>query len=67
MGLGRIAETIASLVAAGREWTTPVAVVASATRHEQKIVRGTHAGLSGIADWDLMIRLTEGKPALALS
>lgn len=41
MGLGRIAETAASLVAAGRDPSTPVAVVAHATRPTQRTVVGT--------------------------
>ncbi|MGZ3420504.1 MAG: uroporphyrinogen-III C-methyltransferase [Polyangiales bacterium] len=41
MGLGRIAQTVASLIAAGREPSTPVAVIANATRRDQRTVVGT--------------------------
>lgn len=47
MGLGRLAETARSLVAAGRRPTTPVAVIAHATRPTQRTVIGT---LETIAD-----------------
>lgn len=41
MGLGRLAETAASLIAAGRAPSTPVAVVSHATRPTQRTVTGT--------------------------
>lgn len=41
MGLGRLAETAASLVAAGRAPSTPVAVISHATRATQRTVTGT--------------------------
>lgn len=47
MGLGRLAQTAADLIAAGREPSTPVAVIAHATRPTQRIVIGT---LDSIAD-----------------
>ncbi|MBI2391294.1 MAG: uroporphyrinogen-III C-methyltransferase [Deltaproteobacteria bacterium] len=47
MGLGRLAETAASLVAAGRAPETPVAVIAHATRATERKVIGT---LATIAD-----------------
>ena len=47
MGLNRLAETASSLIHAGREPSTPVAVIAHATRPTQRIVIGT---LETIAD-----------------
>ena len=41
MGLGRLEATIASLIAAGRAASTPAAVVASATRKQQRAVIAT--------------------------
>jgi uroporphyrin-III C-methyltransferase len=41
MGLGRLAETTSSLIAAGRAPTMPAAIVASATRPEQRVVIAT--------------------------
>ncbi len=47
MGLGRLAQTASSLIAAGRTESTPVAVIAHATRPTQRVVIGT---LATIAD-----------------
>ncbi len=41
MGLGRLAETASSLINAGRAPSTPVAVIAHATRPTQRLVIGT--------------------------
>ncbi|MEO7096452.1 MAG: SAM-dependent methyltransferase, partial [Polyangiales bacterium] len=41
MGLGRIAETTSSLIAAGRAPSMPAAIVASATRPGQRVVIAT--------------------------
>jgi uroporphyrin-III C-methyltransferase len=49
MGLGRIAETVASLIAAGRAPTMPAAIVASATRPEQRVVIATLETLADAA------------------
>ena len=46
MGLGRLEETARSLVAAGREPETPVAVIAHATRPTQRTVIGTLATIA---------------------
>ena len=46
MGLSRIGETARALVVAGRSGETPVAVVASATRPEQRIVVATLATIA---------------------
>ena len=45
-GLGRLAETASSLVAAGRAASTPVAVIAHATRPTQRMVIGTLATIA---------------------
>jgi uroporphyrin-III C-methyltransferase len=49
MGLGRIEETARSLIAAGRAPTMPAAIVASATRPEQKVVIATLETLADAA------------------
>jgi uroporphyrin-III C-methyltransferase len=46
MGLGRLAETCAELVAHGRSAQTPVAVVSRATLRDQRTVRGTLADIA---------------------
>jgi uroporphyrin-III C-methyltransferase len=46
MGLGRLAQTARDLIAAGRAPSTPVAVVARATRADQREVRGTLADIA---------------------
>jgi uroporphyrin-III C-methyltransferase/precorrin-2 dehydrogenase/sirohydrochlorin ferrochelatase len=46
MGLGRLAETARSLVAAGRRPETPVCVIAHATRPTQRTVTGTLATIA---------------------
>ncbi|MBL8720750.1 MAG: uroporphyrinogen-III C-methyltransferase [Myxococcales bacterium] len=46
MGLGRLAETTAALVRAGRAAETPVAVVARATLPDQREIRGTLADIA---------------------
>jgi uroporphyrin-III C-methyltransferase/precorrin-2 dehydrogenase/sirohydrochlorin ferrochelatase len=46
MGLGRLAETCAALVAGGRSAETPVAVVSRATLPDQRTVRGTLADIA---------------------
>jgi siroheme synthase len=46
MGLGRVAQTCAALVAAGRSPRTPAAVIARATRPDQRVVEGTLADLA---------------------
>lgn len=46
MGLGRLAETCAALVASGRDASTPAAVIARATRPDQKVVSGTLADIA---------------------
>jgi siroheme synthase len=43
MGLGRLAQTAEALIAAGRAASTPVAVIANATRKDQRIVVATLA------------------------
>ena len=45
MGLGRLAETAASLIASGRAPETPVAVIEKATRPDQRVVEGTLASI----------------------
>jgi len=45
MGLGRLRETCAALVAAGRPESTPAAVVSHATLPDQRVVTGTLADL----------------------
>lgn len=49
MGLGRVAETASSLIAGGRTPATPAAIVASATRPEQRIVVATLGTLAEAA------------------
>jgi len=61
MGLSRIAETARALVAAGRPPSTPVAVVASATLPNQRLVVAT---LATIADAVAAARLEP--PAIAI-
>lgn len=46
MGLGRLAETCAALVATGRDPSTPAAVIAHATLPDQKVVQGTLADIA---------------------
>lgn len=54
MGLGRIEEALAALVAGGRSPSTPAAVVSHATLPDQRTVTGTLATLAAIArDADL--------------
>ncbi|GAC1353332.1 MAG: hypothetical protein NVSMB1_25850 [Polyangiales bacterium] len=48
MGLGRLAETAASIVAAGRSPNEPTAVVSSATRENQRIVTGTLSTIAAV-------------------
>jgi siroheme synthase len=50
MGLGRLAETCAALVAEGRPASTPAAVVAQATLAKERIVTGTLADLARLAE-----------------
>ncbi|HXU31083.1 MAG TPA: uroporphyrinogen-III C-methyltransferase [Thermoanaerobaculia bacterium] len=45
MGLGRLPEITAALIAAGRSWETPAAAIASATLSTQQTVVGTLATL----------------------
>ncbi len=48
MGLGRIQETCAALVASGRSPETPAAVVSRATLPEERVVVGTLAGIASL-------------------
>jgi uroporphyrin-III C-methyltransferase len=50
MGLGRLRDTLAAIVAAGRDAATPAAVVSRATQPDQKVVRGTLADLADRVD-----------------
>ncbi len=49
MGLGRLAETAAALVAQGRSPSTPAAVISRATLPDQRDVRGTLADIADLA------------------
>jgi siroheme synthase len=46
MGLGRLRDTCAALVAGGRPASTPAAVVSHATLPDQRVVTGTLADLA---------------------
>jgi uroporphyrin-III C-methyltransferase len=49
MGLGRLAETASSLIAAGRAPETPAAVIARATLPDQRVVVATLATIADVA------------------
>ena len=48
MGVGRAAETAASLIAAGRDPATPVAVVENGSRPDERVLTGSLAELGGL-------------------